>query len=401
MGKKKNFHQEAKTRLDYLDGLRGIAALLVVFNHYALSFYPAAFSKSLGEFHTKSHLETIFFNTPLAILVNGSFAVCLFVLLSGFVLSIKYFQNRDIPHLQKSAVLRYFRLLPPILFCNLLAFFILLNNFNFNQQVSMITKSDWWLKAIWTFEPNIFDALSQSFFGMFFLNYPATYDPPLYIMPLFFLGALITVAILALFGNLRKRYYVYLLLIILLSQSYLYLFILGLFLCDIFINNKIPKYLYSKVVIFIMLSLGIFLGSYPLGASSDQLNNTIYAFLPTNQTLTSLGLYHVLGATLIILCLLTSQVFQKILATKVFLFLGRVSYSVYVLHVIILCSFSSFLFLDLQNKLNVYNRNFFIMFTVSLVVIIFGSYLIHRFIENLALPLGNRLYNHIAREMAK
>src|SRR6185437_16408809 len=118
MGKKKNFHQEAKTRLDYLDGLRGIAALLVVFNHYALSFYPAAFSKSLGEFHTKSHLETIFFNTPLAILVNGSFAVCLFVLLSGFVLSIKYFQNRDIPHLQKSAVLRYFRLLPPILFCN-------------------------------------------------------------------------------------------------------------------------------------------------------------------------------------------------------------------------------------------------------------------------------------------
>ena len=57
-----------KIREKYLDGLRGLAAMQVVFQHYALAFLPA----SLGRF---------------GILADGNFAVFVFLVMSGFVLT--------------------------------------------------------------------------------------------------------------------------------------------------------------------------------------------------------------------------------------------------------------------------------------------------------------------------
>ncbi len=55
-------------RVLYLDGLRGLAAMQVVFGHYTNVFVPAWFSR-------------------LGLLVNGDFAVFIFFIMSGFVLT--------------------------------------------------------------------------------------------------------------------------------------------------------------------------------------------------------------------------------------------------------------------------------------------------------------------------
>lgn len=57
-----------QSREKYLDGLRGLAAVQVVFQHYTLAFLPA----SLGRF---------------GILADGNFAVFIFLVMSGFVLT--------------------------------------------------------------------------------------------------------------------------------------------------------------------------------------------------------------------------------------------------------------------------------------------------------------------------
>jgi peptidoglycan/LPS O-acetylase OafA/YrhL len=107
--------QPTTDRFHYLDGLRGIAALSVVFYHINiyLDFTKSAF---------QSHLPLIILN----IFANGHSAVALFFVMSGFVLSFKYFQQKSTPAYIPFLIQRGFRLYPVFwsvlvlsLFCNL------------------------------------------------------------------------------------------------------------------------------------------------------------------------------------------------------------------------------------------------------------------------------------------
>lgn len=76
-------------RFRSLDGLRGVAALTVVFYHWMMAFDDAPVSvRALmpGEFG----LASLFALPPLHLLVNGSGAVMVFYVLSGFVLSLAF-----------------------------------------------------------------------------------------------------------------------------------------------------------------------------------------------------------------------------------------------------------------------------------------------------------------------
>ena len=82
-------------RLHQLDGLRGIAALTVVLYHYLSAFLPALTPDETANPHWLS-------DTPLAVIFNGPFAVVVFFVLSGFVISKsahlrEYFASHDSP----------------------------------------------------------------------------------------------------------------------------------------------------------------------------------------------------------------------------------------------------------------------------------------------------------------
>ncbi len=74
-------------KLFYLDGARGVAALSVVISHYIQVFYPAALNGNSQQAHFQ--WDTLYGYSPLNLFYNRQFAVCLFFVLSGYVLSVK------------------------------------------------------------------------------------------------------------------------------------------------------------------------------------------------------------------------------------------------------------------------------------------------------------------------
>lgn len=89
----------SKGRDAHLDGMRGIAAFIVLITHTLAAFWPTTVYGPLRE---GSVADFLFLRTPLAILTNGHFAVGLFFILSGYVLTKKYFTSPP-PTLEKLA----------------------------------------------------------------------------------------------------------------------------------------------------------------------------------------------------------------------------------------------------------------------------------------------------------
>jgi hypothetical protein len=88
-------------KLLHLEAVRGLAACAVVLNHLLLAFWPV-----FAEDRSISPL--------LKVTYKGSFAVAVFFVLSGFVLSLSFFRTRDVRVVTSAAVRRYPRLALPV-----------------------------------------------------------------------------------------------------------------------------------------------------------------------------------------------------------------------------------------------------------------------------------------------
>jgi peptidoglycan/LPS O-acetylase OafA/YrhL len=79
-------------RVRSLDSLRGAAAFVVVIHHCALCIKPEVFISWAQALHTKLDLQSILLALPFA---NGSGAVLVFFILSGLVLALSFLKNED------------------------------------------------------------------------------------------------------------------------------------------------------------------------------------------------------------------------------------------------------------------------------------------------------------------
>jgi peptidoglycan/LPS O-acetylase OafA/YrhL len=101
-------------RLTALDGLRGIAALVVVVHHASLT-WPALYAQYRGPNHASKTFWLAY--SPLHLLWAGREAVTVFFILSGFVLVLPYLKTRKASGNGTwigYVVRRMFRLYPPV-----------------------------------------------------------------------------------------------------------------------------------------------------------------------------------------------------------------------------------------------------------------------------------------------
>jgi peptidoglycan/LPS O-acetylase OafA/YrhL len=115
---------EAATHFLALDGLRGIAALLVLSCHCVEVFARLGRLNPPLNWHRGNGLEALFYS-PLHLLWDGEDAVIFFFVLSGFVLSLSFLEGRALSY-GRFLTRRFFRLYPALLAAILLSSAIVL-----------------------------------------------------------------------------------------------------------------------------------------------------------------------------------------------------------------------------------------------------------------------------------
>lgn len=210
---------DGANRFRFLDGLRGWAAFAVLIYHIFIDGLPAnAFMADRGWW-------------ARVFVLNGTLAVCIFFVVSGFSLSIRYLATGDARGLARIAAGRYVRLAIPI-FAICVVSYVLMVTGLIGPAESRPAPLDMFLR----FTPTIEGLLGFSLFKVFFAYSNAeSYDPPLWTMSYEFFGSFIVFAILALVRSWPPRTVVFvaLFLPLMVGQSYYALFVGGILIADL------------------------------------------------------------------------------------------------------------------------------------------------------------------------
>jgi peptidoglycan/LPS O-acetylase OafA/YrhL len=365
-------------RVEYLEGLRGIAAFTVFLGHFFPLYIRVALLMSFAY-------------------ILRDFSVCIFFVLSGYVLTFAFFSTADQEKLVSSAVRRYIRLLIPILFLLVVTYVLVYpgpgNLCDLSALPAMISQGFWgvFLQGQSAYVPNVQD-----------------YTGVLWTITIEFIGSFIVFSFAALFGQLRNRWVFYLVALVLFLNTYYLAFILGMILADLSANKsryasgiKNPWILAAAVVIVSIL------GIYPLdltgiGISSgiSALTNVVTTTGPFEDTIlfqyggniSVENFIHIIAAFGLLMVLLNSEWLKSALSHYIPVFLGKISFSLYLIHMIVIFTFSSFIMAVLfEGPVNVLNGTIILIITIP--VLLGVSYLMYRYVDQPGIILAKKMYD--------
>lgn len=340
-------------KLAPLEGQRGIAAIIVVVHHFILGFHP-----SLSGILPNTRTDYSIVGSPLFTVINGTGAVFYFFTLSGFVLSWGYFNSPNSRKLVWDALRRWPRLAgPTTIICALSAALFQTGAYYYREAGELSGSS--WLKTfggssfydtIPSFSTAIWQGLTTFVSGHYAMN------TNLWTMVYEYYGSLIVFVLCPLFLKLKSRW----------------LLVVAALLCagSLAVNTfpqSLDKLGFKFVVPFIV------------GMTIAKLLSTSKAkfSLPTSAGMVALGLYflgyyepidyyswaapitHVLSPKTVSIVIFSIGSGSIILATmgntRLFLsmdnafmrYLGRISFPIYLVHLLVLGSVSSWLYIEI------------------------------------------------------
>lgn len=368
-------------KLDYIDGLKVLACLMIFNFHFINAFYCGIYSLNPADFHAPA-VEYILGSTPLNLLAGGKFGVRIFMTISGFFVGYRFFTTGDEKSLTNGAVKKYFRLIFPILIVNVVIYFLMLFGCYKNAEASALSGCSVFFGNYNQFAPSLFAAVKEALVGCFITG-ANQYNGPLWFIYYEFFGTLLVAAILALFGKYKSRYIVYAVAALLAIRSDFLPFILGCVVCDLTYSGYgwLKKLTDQKWLMWLVLLGGVFLGSFP--PIGERYEGTIYQFFPAKVLL-----FYIIGASMVLFSLLHLKAPRKFLSNRAFVWFNKSSYGFYLLHFPVLCTVGCGLFLLLEDKMNYYVATL-LVYIVSFAVTTFLAWLVARFVEKPGVKLAN------------
>lgn len=343
------------TRLVELESVRGIAALVVLVHHASLAFFPAEHGLLFPD--TRVSL----FGTPLFALINGSAAVTLFFVLSGFVLTVRAFKDRSIWPLISGAIKRWPRLVLLVLAVNVISGFLAGWSLYKNADAAEMIGSPW---LGWFFHgpadgwATVRKSIEEGAFWTFFSgsNY---FNSPLWTMRHEFYGSLVALAVAAaaVFAG-RKMSGVLICVGLAFSfatNAHVGSFIVGVALAAFYSSlawSIYTAWLSRRGALFWTASLAIlvYLLGYHEGLAPSRPPIGAYVLIKPlydlSPSITRAVIHSVASAAIILVVLAMSTRLAWLRGSFGFL-LGQLSFAIYLIHVPVICFAGSWIYLSL------------------------------------------------------
>lgn len=368
-------------RLPGLDAIRGLAAIVVIFFHVVVAFFPLVLDGASPRGAVERVLQFPFIRWAY----NGGGAVELFFVLSGFVLSVPYFQSRRASLVTSGAIRRYLRLGIPSCASIFLAYAVLSAGLSYSGRAAATrgplgSTHDQWIYQL-SFQPSLKLAIREGLVRAV-LSGDCAYNGVLWTIATEFSGSLLVFAFLALFGGVRNRWFLYALLGIWAGRlhPHHFSFVIGMALSDAFVGLRI-----STIKLPLPISIAL------IGCSLAMFAHPVELPLFGNEEV-----WFALAATLILATTLTSTRLLPILTTRPLRFLGDLSFSIYLVHNTILLSAGCAAFVWGRNRLSLsYEWSAAMAAAATLVIVFPAAWLMSRYVDKPAIRLSKRCYERL------
>jgi peptidoglycan/LPS O-acetylase OafA/YrhL len=348
--------------------------------HFGVVFLPNTTSVSAKSWGIGEHAIEM---SPLNILANGNFAVCLFFVLSGYVLTQGFVRDGNLVRIWKAAAKRYPRLMLPALASVILAWIgLTAGAWHFEAVIPLTGRH---IDGADSTSMSFVAAVMQGVYGTFFAG-DFRLNGILWTIQTEFYGSFLVFALAAVFGGSRWRVLGYGAAMLACWGGYYMAFPIGLVIAAISTRGgDRPR------LAVVLAVIGLWLGSYPPYSARDGIWVwPLMMFGAGDARLVS----HILGAACLLQAVIMSPA-KHWFDHVVFRFLGRISFSLYLIHWTILASLTCWLVLRLEPLLG-YLPSISLAFAVTMPVTLAASYVFTRVIDEPSTRLADRFARWVA-----
>ncbi len=180
-------------KFTYLDSVRGLACLMVVFSHCTLTFFPYIHNLENAVIPEANYFQGFLNQSIFGVTYSGTAAVYIFFVLSGIVLSYS-FEKKLHPNMLKLFIARYFRLMIPALASCIIALIVYLT---FSNSINNNTTLPDWIRSIAISNPKFSDAIYNGTISPFIFQ-KSSYNVVLWTMGIEFFGSILVYSFCAL-----------------------------------------------------------------------------------------------------------------------------------------------------------------------------------------------------------
>jgi len=386
-----------------LEGLRGVASLNVVLGHFLFSFFPylAHNVRPYPNAAPKYAFENVLLFPPFTFLYLADAAVAIFFVLSGYVLTKRFYETGEPQVFESAAAKRYIRLVVPGLVSVMFGWVLLVTGAYGNHLAGPLGTAGWVLD-LYAAPVSLSGALFRGLLGTPVFGI-SDLNSPLWTLQVELLGSILLFGSYALFGRRSKLLLAFWFLVfanILAGRSPATLDYVAL-LAGSFLHLAEARLKASPALAAGCFVIGLIGVSFTFAGVFAPLRAVhLPSFAPYGPDFNAdRGLFwHTLGAVFLVAAVIGSGRIAAWLERPVPVYLGRVSFAIYLLHFPLIMSLSYRLAQAGHWVGLSYVAYVGLSLGVTLVVLFFLAELFYRYIDAPSIRLANWVSSTLGSE---